>query len=146
MFRISPRNSQFGYALRNSFPACNANRTSTVTSINFTKLWLQFLILEFQMEQGCKVRPSLPHCHSWGSGRWMCPCTANSRQILPTIQRYIPTSVQWNDSNSSKDWVMGYRLGLSLASGRLPSSCSTMWTKTEQQLARRGKEQMGEML
>jgi hypothetical protein len=37
----------------------------------------------------------------------MCTWTANSRHIPPTIQRYIPTSVQWSDSNSSKDWVMG---------------------------------------
>jgi hypothetical protein len=37
----------------------------------------------------------------------MCTWTANSRQIPPTIQRYIPINVQRSDSNSSEDWVMG---------------------------------------
>jgi hypothetical protein len=40
-----------------------------------------------------KVRSLLPHRYSWGSGRWMCTWTTNSRQIPPAIQRYIPTNV-----------------------------------------------------
>jgi hypothetical protein len=36
----------------------------------------------------------------------MCTCIANSRQIPPATQRYIPTSVQRSDSNSSKDGAM----------------------------------------
>jgi hypothetical protein len=54
-----------------------------------------------------KVHSLPPHRRSWGSGRWMCTWTANSRQIPPAIQRYILTSVQWSDSNSPKNWVMG---------------------------------------
>jgi hypothetical protein len=62
---------------------------------------------EFRWNKRYKVHSSLPHCRSWGSGRWMCTWTANSRQIPPVMQRYIPTSVQWSDSNTSKNWVIG---------------------------------------
>jgi hypothetical protein len=56
------------------------------------------------------VRSLLLHRRSWGSGRWRCTWTANSRQIPPMIQRYIPTNVQRSVSNSSEDWVMGVSL------------------------------------
>jgi hypothetical protein len=62
---------------------------------------------ECRWNKRCKVRSLLPHRRSWGSGRWMCTCTANSRQNPPTIQRYIPINVQRNDSSSSEDGVMG---------------------------------------
>jgi hypothetical protein len=62
---------------------------------------------EFRWNKRYKVHSSLPHRRSWGSGRWMCTWTAISRKILPVIQRYIPTSVQRSDSNTSKNWVMG---------------------------------------
>jgi hypothetical protein len=62
------------------------------------------------MEQGRKVRSLLPHRRSWGSGRWRCTWTANSRQIPPMIQRYIPINVQRSDSSSPEDWVMGVSL------------------------------------
>jgi hypothetical protein len=68
---------------------------------------LHFPISGIQMEQKYKVHSLLPHRRSWGSGRSMCTWTANSIQIPPAIQRYIPINVQRNDSNSSEDWVMG---------------------------------------
>jgi hypothetical protein len=59
------------------------------------------------MEQGCKVCSLLPHRCSWGSVRWRCTWTANSRQIPPTIQRYIPINV--NEATrvlpKTKSWV-----------------------------------------
>jgi hypothetical protein len=61
----------------------------------------------FRWNKRYKVHSLLPHRHSWGSGRWMCTWTANSRQIPSAIQRYIHTIVQRSDSNSSKNWVMG---------------------------------------
>jgi hypothetical protein len=106
-----PENSQCGHALRNSFTVSNVTRTpKTVSSINFIKFWLHAPKVELQMEQGCKVRSLLPHRRSWGSGRWMCTWIANSRQIPPATQRYIHTSVQWSDSRSSEDGVMGVSL------------------------------------
>jgi hypothetical protein len=36
----------------------------------------------------------------------MCTWKTKSRQILPAMQRYIPTRVQRSDSNTSKNWVM----------------------------------------
>jgi hypothetical protein len=70
-------------------------------------LRLHLPISGIQMEQKYKVHSLLPHRRLWGSGRWMCTWTASSRQIPPAIQRYIHTSVQRSDSNSSKNWVMG---------------------------------------
>jgi hypothetical protein len=75
-------------------------------SINLIKLYLHVPRSGIQMEQRYKVRSLLPHRRSWGSGRWRCTWTANSKQIPPMIQRYIPTNVQRNDSNSSVGWVM----------------------------------------
>jgi hypothetical protein len=70
-----------------------------------------------QMEQkGTRCVLLLPHRRSWGSGRWMCTCTANSRHNPPTIQRYIPNNVQRKDSSSSEDGVMGGNLGWFLLS------------------------------
>jgi hypothetical protein len=66
--------------------------------------------------KGTRCAPLLPHCRSWGSGRWMCTCTANSGHNPPTIQRYIPINVQQNDSNSSEDGVMGGSLAWVLLS------------------------------
>jgi hypothetical protein len=40
----------------------------------------------------------------------MCIWTANSRQIPPAIQRYIPTSVQRSDLNTSQNWSIGVRV------------------------------------
>jgi hypothetical protein len=62
---------------------------------------------EFSWNKGIRYVPLLPHRRSWGSGRWMCTCTANSRHNPPAIQRYIPNNVQRHDSNSSEDRVMG---------------------------------------
>jgi hypothetical protein len=64
MFRISPKNSQFGHALRNSFMVSNANRISkTVTSINLVKLCLHVRISGIQRKQkvqGVFPTPSSP--------------------------------------------------------------------------------------
>jgi hypothetical protein len=46
----------------------------------------------------------------------MCACTANSRHNPPTIQRYIPNSVQRNDLSSSEDGVVGGSLDCFLLS------------------------------
>jgi hypothetical protein len=60
--------------------------------------------------KGTRCFSLLPHRRSWGSGRWMCTCTANSRHNPPTIQRYIPINIQRNDSSSSIDrvWVAAW--------------------------------------
>jgi hypothetical protein len=63
--------------------------------------------LEFRWNKRYKVHSSLPQRRSWESGRWMSTWTANNRQILLAMQRYIPTSIQRSDSNTSKNWVMG---------------------------------------
>jgi hypothetical protein len=108
MFRISLRNSWFEHTLRDSFTVSDANRTLTVASIKSVKLCLHVPISGIQMEQkGTRCFSLLPHRRSWGSGRWMCTCTANGRHIPPTIQRYIPINGQRKDSNSSEDGVMG---------------------------------------
>jgi hypothetical protein len=52
----------------------------------------------------------------------MCTWTANSRQISPVIQRYIHTSVQRSDSNSSENWVMGVSVARVLLSAYFPAS------------------------
>jgi hypothetical protein len=62
---------------------------------------------EFRWNKRYKVHSFLPHRRSWGSGRWMCTWIANSIQIPPAIQKYIPTNIQRNDLNSSKNYVIG---------------------------------------
>jgi hypothetical protein len=59
MFRISPRNSQFEHALRNSFTVSNVNRTLTVTSIKSVKLCLHVPISKIQIKQ--KIQGAFPY-------------------------------------------------------------------------------------
>jgi hypothetical protein len=53
------------------------------------------------------VHPSLTQHRSWGSARWRCTLKTKSKQIPPAMQRYIPTSIRWSGSNTSKNGVMG---------------------------------------
>jgi hypothetical protein len=108
----------------------------TVTNLILVKLCLHTPWSVMQMEQkGTRHFSLLPHRSSWGSGRWMCTCTANSRHNPPTIQNYIPNNVQRNDSSSSEDGVMGGSLDWFLL-----SVCSELLRDvgddTEEQLAR----------
>jgi hypothetical protein len=101
----------FEHTLRDLFTVSDANRTSKSHNIKLVKLWLHTPWSGMQLEQkGTRCVLLLPHRHSWGSGRWMCTCIANSRHNPPTIQRYIPNNVQRNDSSSSEDGVMGGNL------------------------------------
>jgi hypothetical protein len=96
-------------------------------------------------QKGTRCFSLLPHRRSWGSGRWMCTCTTNSRHNPPTIQRYIPNNVQRNDSSSSEDGVMGGSLDWFLL-----SVCSELLLNVGNEHGRkacsRGLKQVEEML
>jgi hypothetical protein len=85
--------------------------------------------------KGTRCFSLLPHHRSWGSGRWMCTGTANSRHNPPTIQRYIPNNVQRHDSISSEDGVMGGSLDWFLLSVYF-ELLFDVGDDTEEQLAR----------
>jgi hypothetical protein len=107
MFRISSNNFYFEHTLRDLFTVSDANRTFKSYNLNSAKpsphiSWLR----NAYGTKGTRCFSLLPHRRSWGSGRWMCTCTAKSRHNPRTIQSYIPNIVQRNDSSSSQDEVM----------------------------------------
>jgi hypothetical protein len=140
MFRISPRNSHFGHAIRDLFTVSNANRTSKVTSINFPKLWLQVPISEFQMEQ--KVQGAFPYyliaVHEEAGNE-----CAHAQLIADIILlRYRDTSLSTSSETTrilpkTESWVAAW---LEFFFRSTLSFSSTSGTKTGEQLARRGTE------
>jgi hypothetical protein len=145
MFRISPRKLTMWTFITKLVHGkwCEPN-IETVTSIKCVKICSHIPISGLRMEPGSMVCSLLPHRRSWGSGRWRCTWTTNSRQIPPTIQRYIPINVQQKDSNSSEDWVMGVSLAWVLLQVYFRAS-SRRHGRRRGQLARRGTKQLGEM-
>jgi hypothetical protein len=108
----------------------------TVAIIKLVKLCLHTPWSGMQLEQkGTRCVLLLPHRCSWGSGRWMCTCTTNSRHNPPTIQRYIPNNVQRNDSSSSEDGGM-VAAWIDFCFQSALSFFSTSGTNTGEQLAR----------
>jgi hypothetical protein len=95
--------------LRDSFTVSNANRTPKQSQYQIGKAFVYThpMLGDAAGTKGTRCVLLLPHCRSWGSGRWMSTCTAKTRHNPPTIQKYIPNNVQRNDPSSSKGGVMG---------------------------------------